>query len=490
MQLRGTLALFAVFGIALVLRLHDLDRFRLTGDAMHPYWEALRWLHRERMPWDLTGTGSSVRFGYGSWLLVTPLVAFADSLRELLVANAVLHTTGVLGVGLAGRRQGGWGAGLVAAGLYAVSPLLIDFPRQGAWAYQAPVAVAWAAWAGAAGRAHLLGVALAFAVMLHPYALAVVAGAAVIWEVSRRALPTGLLVLAPMILDNGWNLWLRWRMGEGGPGEVRTVGAEDALAALGDAWWQGLAPIQGDAAAVASAGLALTLLCFWRHGRFAAWTFASVVALGLLSWVLGYVQPYHLGVVLPLVFVAVGLGVASLPGLLRWPAYGVLVAAMAWAARADQADPLRGPLSAAALGPVEQVSRAIQDDAGDERRLVAGIVERQAGEVCTKALYLDQLLAGVPDEAFPTRRNARAYVLAGFSDEGWPERPEPLTSWEEGARYELLAFDDLEAGGAWWAAQCVTEGLYREPSDEGAGGVAAGRDALQGSVAGWSRCPE
>ncbi len=493
MQLRGVLALGALFALALALRLEGLDRFRLTGDVLHPYIEALRWLRGVREPWDLTGTGSSVRFGYGTWLGVVPLVAWADGLRELLTANVVVHTSGVLACGLAGRALRGWGAGLVAAGLFAVCPLLIDQPRQGAWTYQAPVAVAFAAWTAARlprWRARF-GVLLAAGVLLHPYAGAVVLGAlAFLPSAGRRAVLAGTLVLSPMVVDNVHNAWLRLQMGEGAPGEVASIGLWEAGPAVWDAWWQGLSPIRGDAAWAATGAMALGLFAFRTRPRFAAWTVASVIGLVGVAAVLGYVQPYHVAVVLPLVFVAVGVGLASLPTALRWLAYAAAAGALVWAVQLEREEVRLARASAATLGAVERLSAEIQRDAGSGPRVLAGLADRQTAEVCTKAVLLDQWLAGVPDAAFVVAGEARAYVVAGLPASDWPERPTPLYAWSAGAHYELLAFDDLAQGAAWWAELCDRPGTYRESSSEGAGGVAAGRAPLTGPVATWSRCPQ
>ncbi len=511
--LAGWVALGALTAAAAWLRLVSLDTTPLHFDALHPYYQALRILHGHELPW--RGTGGGFHFGaLQAWVSV-PLVVLGGSLRQVLGLNGLVHALGTLPLGLAGRHLGGWPAGLAAAGLYAAWPILVAHPHHGGFTYQAPVAIALAAWwatqaLGAGRRRHVLGLALALAVAvhLHPYALAPAAAALVLVpSLERRhgratvigSALAGALVLAPMVVDNLQLRALRLsRDGHASLLQDAEMAARPPLSVLWDAARQGgagwpqeavLAVLVGPLVAVA---LALLVRPRAPAGPFALWTGTSLVALLGLSASLGYAQPYHLAVVLPLGFCLVGWALGALPSRMSpWISAAtsalVLLGGGLALARTAESVTLAPALSQRHLGTVEEVTDVLLADAAGRPRTLALVAESSVVSLGDNvAWHLEQWTRGEPDSAFPAgpgfnRDWPRAYVVAELSPQSWdawPARGRVLLSRTTRGDTELrlLVFASLPDAARWMRQACpLREGgldLRVAPPRESLGGIA------------------
>jgi hypothetical protein len=325
----GLLGLTVITGLGVHARLYGLDHARVVMDALRPFLRALAIVRGDSLPW--RGAGGDFRFGALQTWCVVPLVLAAGGVRDMLWLYAVVHALGIPAVGLAGQRLGGWLTGLGAAGLYALWPVFTGHAHRGAQTYLAPVALALAAWVVVRlvdppprlhrGRGVALGAALgallALAVHQHPYAIAPAAAAVVLlpWIIRRRgrgpalamAISGGLLLL-PMVVDNALLLHQRHSTGVGTSLVQDPMMLQETLGSLlRDASIQGLGNLSQLTGIwpmlLPLAALPLLLL----PGRkppaalpFAAWTTAAWALLLVVAELLGYLQPYHLAVVLPL----------------------------------------------------------------------------------------------------------------------------------------------------------------------------------------------
>ncbi len=439
------------------------------------------------------------------------MVAAAWDLRSMIGGYAVVHALGVPLLGLAGRRLGGWLTGLGAAGLYAIWPVLLGHPVRGAQTYLAPVLLAAAVLValrlvtpperpssrGAVGLGLLLGALLALAVHHHPYAIAAAAGAVVLlpWILRRRgwramvaALVSGALVLAPMVVDN--ILLLRERQATG----VGTSLVQDASMlqeTLGSMLHS--ATLQSLGTLSAHAGLwpmflpllALPLVFPARRARaglpLVAWCTASWVALLVVARTLGYLQPYHLAVVLPLHALLSAWGVAGLLARLPVPrttpfpqlrfALGValglgVIGGTALALRSE----VEGPLAAPAahldqLGIIEPAVDALRADAQERPRVLGVLAETRVSRIGDPiAYFMEQWLAGEPDASFllirpPEPGRPKVYLVADLSPEtwaAWPHTELPVWSLDlpGGSRAGLLSFGHVADARRWLRAGC------------------------------------
>ncbi len=523
----GWLALLVLAGTGSALRLARLDTIPLHLDALHPYYEALRILQGHELPW--RGTGGGFRFGALQGWLSVPLVVLGGGLRQVLGLNALVHGLGAVPLGLAGRAVGGWPAGLAAAALYGAWPILVAHPHHGAYTYQAPVAVALAAWLltrGLDGRARAVvggALCLAAAVHLHPYALSVAAGSVVAWPALARAAgrgPVGLgalsaaVVLAPMAVDN----WLvrQQRLARTGDTSLLQdpdMAARGTLEVLSDAALGGAGWHRWFVAAVVAAPLVALALAVLRRppppaGPLVAWAGAAAVAFAGLGAALGYVQPYHLAVWLPLGFLATAWAL-GVPARTR-PWWGGFVAVTAvggglFAAWHTLERVYRPPaLSQRHLGTVEQVTEALLADAAGRPRTLALVAESSVVTVGDNvAWHLEQWTRGEPDEAFPAepgfnRDYPRAYVVAELSPAGWEAWPpggtELLARTTRGdTMLRLLVFEELTEAAAWMRRACPLKeaglDLRVAPPREALGGV-AGTDGPHVALERWAEpCP-
>ncbi len=505
----GLLGLVVLTALGLWARLAGLDQARMVMDALHPFLRALAILRGDDLPW--RGAGGDFRFGAGQTWSMVPVVAAAWDLRSMIGGYAVVHALGVPLLGLAGRRLGGWLTGLGAAGLYAVWPVLLGHPVRGAQTYLAPVLLAAAVLValrlvtpperpssrGAVGLGLLLGALLALAVHHHPYAIAAAAGAVVLlpWILRRRgwramvaALVSGALVLAPMVVDN--ILLLRERQATG----VGTSLVQDASMlqeTLGSMLHS--ATLQSLGTLSAHAGLwpmflpllALPLVFPARRARaglpLVAWCTASWVALLVVARTLGYLQPYHLAVVLPLHALLSAWGVAGLLARLPVPrttpfpqlrfALGValglgVIGGTALALRSE----VEGPLAAPAahldqLGIIEPAVDALRADAQERPRVLGVLAETRVSRIGDPiAYFMEQWLAGEPDASFllirpPEPGRPMVYLVADLSPEtwaAWPHTELPVWSLDlpGGSRAGLLSFGHVADARRWLRAGC------------------------------------
>ncbi len=505
----GLLGLVVLTALGLWARLAGLDQARMVMDALHPFLRALAILRGDDLPW--RGAGGDFRFGAGQTWSMVPVVAAAWDLRSMIGGYAVVHALGVPLLGLAGRRLGGWLTGLGAAGLYAIWPVLLGHPVRGAQTYLAPVLLAAAVLValrlvtpperpssrGAVGLGLLLGALLALAVHHHPYAIAAAAGAVVLlpWILRRRgwramvaALVSGALVLAPMVVDN--ILLLRERQATG----VGTSLVQDASMlqeTLGSMLHS--ATLQSLGTLSAHAGLwpmflpllALPLVFPARRARaglpLVAWCTASWVALLVVARTLGYLQPYHLAVVLPLHALLSAWGVAGLLARLPVPrttpfpqlrfALGValglgVIGGTALALRSE----VEGPLAAPAahldqLGIIEPAVDALRADAQERPRVLGVLAETRVSRIGDPiAYFMEQWLAGEPDASFllirpPEPGRPMVYLVADLSPEtwaAWPHTELPVWSLDlpGGSRAGLLSFGHVADARRWLRAGC------------------------------------
>jgi hypothetical protein len=505
----GLLGLVVLTALGLWARLAGLDQARMVMDALHPFLRALAILRGDDLPW--RGAGGDFRFGAGQTWSMVPVVAAAWDLRSMIGGYAVVHALGVPLLGLAGRRLGGWLTGLGAAGLYAIWPVLLGHPVRGAQTYLAPVLLAAAVLValrlvtpperpssrGAVGLGLLLGALLALAVHHHPYAIAAAAGAVVLlpWILRRRgwramvaALVSGALVLAPMVVDN--ILLLRERQATG----VGTSLVQDASMlqeTLGSMLHS--ATLQSLGTLSAHAGLwpmflpllALPLVFPARRARaglpLVAWGTASWVALLVVARTLGYLQPYHLAVVLPLHALLSAWGVAGLLARLPVPrttpfpqlrfALGValglgVIGGTALALRSE----VEGPLAAPAahldqLGIIEPAVDALRADAQERPRVLGVLAETRVSRIGDPiAYFMEQWLAGEPDASFllirpPEPGRPMVYLVADLSPEtwaAWPHTELPVWSLDlpGGSRAGLLSFGHVADARRWLRAGC------------------------------------
>ncbi len=506
----GVLGLVIISALGLWARLAGLDQARMVMDALHPFLRALAIARGDAFPW--RGAGGDFRFGaLQAWSMV-PLVLLAVGLRSLLSLYALAHALGVPVMGLAGRRLGGWLTGLGAAGLYALWPVLLGHPHRGAQTYLAPVILAVALWVAlrllepppracawrGAGLAALLGALLALAVHHHPYAIAVAGGAVVLlpWVVRRRgwkallAMATsGAVVLAPMLIDNV--LLLRERQASGmGNSLVQDAGMlqETMGSLLHGASLQSLGTLSMTTGIwpMFLPLLALPLLFPRRQAPPAAlpmvaWGTASWVLLLVVAKTLGYLQPYHLAVVLPLHILLAAWGVLGSLGRIPVPprapfpqlrfVLGVVVGAGLVVGTFLALRPeVRGPLSTPAshldqLGVLEPAVRALREDAGDKPRVLGVMAETSRTSIGDPiAYFMDQWLAGEPDSSFllirpPSPGKPMVYVVADLHAstwDAWPDTPGPIWSLDmpEGTRAAVLSFGDVGTARRWLKGGC------------------------------------
>jgi hypothetical protein len=244
-------------------------------------------------------------------------------------------------------------------------------------------------------------------------------------------------------------------------------------------------------------------------GPFASWTAASVAVLAGLGWALGYAQPYHLAVVLPLGFVISGWAVAAPARRVgRKLETTVTVAALAltglgaWLTGASGSP---GPaLSQRHLGTTEDVTDALLADAAGRPRTLALVAESSVVTVGDNvAWHLEQWTRGEPDSAFPAQLGfnqdwPRAYVVAELSPGAWaawpPEGEVLLTrTTRRDTVLRLLVFPELPDAARWMRQACalLETGLDLRiaPPREALGGV-AGTDGPHVSLERWAEpCP-
>jgi len=545
----GGLGLVLLTGLGVWARLQGLERSRVVMDALHPFLQAESILRGAVLSW--RGIGSDFRYGALQAWLLTPLVAVAGDLRDLLSLYGLLQALGIVFLGLAGRRLGGWLAGFAAAALFACWPTLVEQLSHGAQTYLAPSLLAAAVWVAAgllaerprvarrpgALRPLLLGALLAAAVHQHPYALAPAIGALAMLPWLRRALgwrgvlpafAAAVVVAAPMVVDNALLLWDRHQThAEGGMLQDPQMAQESWLHVAVDAGAQHLGawpPWVGLAVLLAPL-LLLASLVPRREAPpaalpFLAWIATSWLALLLLTWVLGYLQPYHLAVLLPLQVLVGAWALAALLARVPLPRGArssalrlglgaalicLLLLGVLRALRVQVAGALSRPGEhQGELGVLEPAVAALRSHAGDAPRSLALLAEgavTSPGEPV--AYYLEQWLAGDADRLFPWDRppapgDPLAYVLADLSDtswQAWPAGGERIWSvvTPRGSTCALLAFPQLDAAGDWLAQGCYLSGPQRLvllPPTEPLGFLAGRHREPLPQHLGWARlCP-
>lgn len=191
---KGIVALLVMWIIASAVRLSSLGDVTILGDAIHPWWAALR-----------SGLPRPHASPYG-WALVMPYKACligAGTLYEAVGRMAVLHAlVAPIAAWLAWRMGGRWTVAASVGLIAALDPGLVDTFQSGAEGYLAPVWVGLVCLALSAPLrwgSLLAAPLLAVAVMHHPLA---VAGLPLLvginWR-SRRAWAGGAVAAALLV---------------------------------------------------------------------------------------------------------------------------------------------------------------------------------------------------------------------------------------------------------------------------------------------------
>ena len=356
-----------VFGLALWVRLRDLDAGVMLIDALGPY---------------LTAYGSPLNphphappYGPG---LYPPyaLALHAGTLRGaaavVLGVHALVAPVGVLAAWSLGGRVAAVAVGL----LLAVDPGLLDTARSGSEAYFGALWIGLGGWGLTQRRAAACavgGAALAIAVMNHPLALA---AAPLLALVPRcRAGAAGVVAFAVLVAPHLLGL-----VGSSsGTGSDLGPPAEALPAYLS----------QGGPAAWAVLGGPLVGLCSARTRPLAAATLVGAVVIGTAGAHLGYLRDHHLR----LLTVPALVGWAALRGPLGWLPLLLLRPAEA------QAPPDGHPPRPGTVGLAHVLSESLPEGPfWVEGAVLAGTPAAEPA-----ALMLDQVLRGRPvDEVDPT----------------------------------------------------------------------------------------
>lgn len=122
-------ALWAIMSSALFLRLWFFSAIEHTVDHAFPVWQALQTLDLGR--WPVTSQGTSVLFDNPALLgyLYLPLIAIFRSVVPVYLAVIGLNTLAVWLVFRTAQRMFNDGRALIAAGLMAINPWLVEFSR-------------------------------------------------------------------------------------------------------------------------------------------------------------------------------------------------------------------------------------------------------------------------------------------------------------------------------------------------------------------------
>ena len=362
-----------LFGLAAVVRLHDLDRLTIEYDTVSPFLRSFAWhdywmraMHGE---WDFDpldllvppGDMGMIQFGPGLVWSYSPLVIGADTLEAAFVRRLLLQSLAVAAVfaavrrGLYGRGAApgrvdlaSYGAGLTAAIAFGFCGEPFGTAGHGDQTYLAPeftalVTVAVLLALLFPGRRWLLVAmaALPWAAMNHPMAAALAPGLLVVaawsWRGGhRRTVLAGFGVAGLMSIPEIAHL-LRHLAADAdslaasleGVGHARYAPAEVLELALGT-WWS-LAPGgMGPALLIGPVVLAVLGVVLWRRSAdgaasvgaalaiFALFTLVSVASLIALGAAAGHLRPNHLRVVLPVAAVATALAVFAVLRLARF----------------------------------------------------------------------------------------------------------------------------------------------------------------------------
>lgn len=497
--------MLAIVGLAVALRLLLLDARPLSIDNLRPYLFAHSALHggsdlaRQYQP----------QFGPLQVLTALPAAALARSLWQMLALGAVVHGLGALALGMAALVLTGRRAALLAAALYAFSPLLVLHVSSGLpGTYQVPTAISVAALCAAIALrrpstpAVLLGaLGLGVALHTHPYGLAPVLGGVVLLPTlvrvqgARRA-ALGAAVLAALgiamvvhvfIIDHGGGSgashgfqlragFMSLLQGALAPSAGSTACFEQ-LRALG------VDPVHGlwQPAWLAWSVLLAPLLALpWlaRPGKLRApllWLLASWVALVALGAWLQRIVDYHLAAIWPLHLL---LGACGCAALLRWlegrrvPAPLVHILGLAMFAGLLTSLPKlllhhdgRPAQSLFRTGIVDSLARTVVEDHPGCPCEVAFVMDRDrllSGGAT--ALDLSQRLQAPGGWSAPPEHPA--YVVAHLSDAGWDQVGPPNATALEGpwggeGPLRLLRFEDIPAANAWLSGGCELTELVR-----------------------------
>lgn len=313
-------ALMALWAIAAWLRVGDLGQASALGDAIHPWWAALR----EGLP-----RAHAAPYGWGLVMPYKLCLIGAGDLWSAVQRMAIIHAAAApLAAWLSWRLSGRALSAAVVGAVVALDPGLLDTVRSGAEGYLAPVLLGGMVLLTTAKRPGLAALALptwAAAVMHHPMALA---AAPLLLGLSWRhpAVRTGAGVAMLMLLPGGMRM-----LGEGLPGGA---GQGPPLLALGAYLDQG-----GPLASIVLLGPLLGLVSPLTR-RVSARTLAALALLGALGLFGGYLRDHHLR----LLTIPAIVGWAAVP----WPGVAAIVLGMLWPR--GQASPAELPNQPGTLG--------------------------------------------------------------------------------------------------------------------------------------------
>jgi hypothetical protein len=425
---RALLVSLALWVVAALVRLRELDQVTVSSDSLGPYLRA--W----SVSWDWIPRPPNPESGDGLWLLAWPLVHAAGNLVELmelrlvlggLVAPAAFMAAWGLLADRTPRLQR-WSAALTAGLLTAMDPGLVDTLISGARSYGAPelvgMATAALAWAlrGRRWAVMLSAALLVLAADHHPLAAGMGLGL-LAWyrplraSLDRRSLVLGAAVGGLFALPRVLRMGAQALCGEG-PIECLASIAQsnvpedvDRLAVIGTALHDRFLVDLGWTWPLLLLGVVLALhRPSTRHT--ATWALGGLGGLLLMGIVVGYIRPYHLRIV------SVPIAVAAAVGLSRWwpacLAVGIAATFWGWTERPVGPDP-------GALARADSIAKAVVEVEGT--LWVDQVWWDGPPRVDAPAVVLSAVLSGVDPDRFQLDPDATMILLTSAGPPApWP----------------------------------------------------------------------
>ncbi len=464
----NVLPALGVFVAAVALRWARLDLVVLNSDTVGPYLKAWTILSGD----GLVPVSHAAESGPGLYWISTVFLVGADSLREAFARRYLLQAAvaPLIFFALVGRV--GRPTAFLAGALLAASSGLLQTLDSGYQGYLAPDVAALVVAGLVLGlRDDVRGGPVAWALpavplamMCHPFAAAlvvpVVVGAVAAWraESSRPHLIAGVLAALGLGL-------VRLAQLADGPGDgylwdhaVSNSSAAGPLASVA----AGFAAVPRQDGLLAAALLVAPVVpaVVGRGGTrlLARLYLAAVATLALAGGIIGYLQPYHLRILLPFA-VAVGALALAEAGSRRMVA-GVAIAASVAALTGGAWTASRVEVAAADLDVHAALGEAIATDAGEQGRWIEFATIESTPFGSPAALVLDGLLRGRPIE--PLREPGPLFlVVAGAPDAlaglGAAPTVARLPAVADGSRDVVaVRFDGPSKSVPWTAAACAS----------------------------------
>lgn len=370
------LILFVILALALVARFRYLAQIEHNVDHAYTVWQAMRTIDEGVFP--LAGQGTSVLFanppltGY----LLIPAVALTRSIIGVYVFIIALNWLAVWMTFRAVRSLLGASAGLIAAGLMAVNPWVIEYSRT-SWVQSLlpffVCALAWLLWPVLMNRARhpqrrLILALIVMALLMQTYLLAYLMLATVglllviFWRrLPRRGVIIGGAVVALFMALYGLGLLAQWdtasqRVADFGAGQaqLRSEAWEAGIRLVTGADYEvarGLNAPAGDVAlrhdlsrvvhygllAMVLLGIGAAMMHIWRRGEHAEAGLIVLIWFGLPVLAMTYTgNPVHttyqlLGIPAGYALAAWGLMIVFRPKVTRWGGAALIVLSLPFA---------------------------------------------------------------------------------------------------------------------------------------------------------------